>query len=409
MERVADPEKLKERRTLLATTVISGHGLKHLYSAAFSIVLPEIKDSLMLSNLATAALVTSREFSSGVVTMPAGFLADRFSNRWSQILTASMALIALGYLLSGALGRYWAIILAVILTGMGTAMWHPAAIAALSHRFPHKLGFTLSLHGAGGSAGEVLGPLIAGGLLLVLAWDQLLIWSFFPAAITAVVVWTVLRGMRGQKGVSSVREYFSAAGGLFQNRVLMAVVVLSSVRSMSHQIIVIFVPIYLREELGYSTLIVGVYVSLLQVMGIATHPLMGTISDRYGRKAALVPGMIAFGLLCIALAFADPGVQLTLTIIAIGAFIFTFHHIFIAAAIDISPAELHGTSVALIYTGSMVIGGLGSITAGVLADAVSVEATFVYAGILVIVAALGLFVLKIPRFRPEAEASSPEG
>lgn len=409
MERAADPEKLKDRRTLLATTVISGHGLKHLYSAAFSIVLPEIKDSLLLSNLAAAALVTSREFSSGVVTMPAGFLADRFSNRWPQILTISLGLIALGYLLSGALEIYWAIILAVILAGVGTAMWHPAAIAALSDHFPHKRGFTLSLHGAGGSAGEVLGPLIAGGLLLVMSWNQLLIWSFFPAALTAVVVWAVLRGMRGQKGVSSVREYFSGAGGLLQNRVLMAVVLLSSVRAMSNQIIVIFVPIYLREELGYSTIIVGVYVSLLQVMGIVTHPLMGTISDRYGRKAALVPGMIAFGLLCIALAFAAPGIQITLTIIAIGAFIFTFHHIFIAAAIDISPPELRGTSVALIYTGSMVIGGLGSITAGVLADAISVEATFVYAGILVIIAALGLAAVRMPKFRFEAVAGAPEG
>ena len=169
-----------EGRTLLAATTVAGHGLKHLYAAAFMIVLPEIKASLMLSNLAAGALVTARDVSAGVSTMPSGFLADRFSSKWSIILTISMALLAIGYLAAGTLETYWAVAISISLFGIGVSLWHPSAIASLSARFPTRRGFAISLHGSGGSAGEILGPLIAGGLLLLITWPTTAAIQFHP-------------------------------------------------------------------------------------------------------------------------------------------------------------------------------------------------------------------------------------
>ena len=115
-------QDLTKGRTLLATTLVSGHGLKHLYAAAFSIVLPEIKGGLGLSNAATGALVTGRELSSGLITLPAGFVADRFSSWWSSILTIAILLLGLGYFLAGSVSTYWVIMLAIVVTGLATAM-----------------------------------------------------------------------------------------------------------------------------------------------------------------------------------------------------------------------------------------------------------------------------------------------
>ena len=288
-------------RYLLATVTVCGHALKHLYAAAFMIVLPEIKGGLGLSNLAAGALVTSRDVSAGVSTMPAGFLADRFSSKWAIILTISMALLAIGYLAAGTLESYWAVAVSIVLFGIGVSLWHPSALASLSARFPTRRGLAISLHGSGGSAGEIIGPLLAGGLLVVIAWPLLLQFSFIPAALAAVLVWFALRNLKGQQGVSSIREYFSASGDLMRNKAFIAVVTLSGFRSLSNHVVTTFVPIYLREDLEFSTFEVGLYASLLQVIGIGTHPIMGWISDRFGRKVALVPGMIVFGLLCIAL------------------------------------------------------------------------------------------------------------
>ena len=405
MDSPTTPQSSNEGRTLLAATTVSGHGLKHLYAAAFMIVLPEIKAGLMLSNLAAGALVSARDVSAGVSTMPSGFLADRFSSKWSIILTISLALLAIGYLAAGTLETYWAVAITISLFGIGVSLWHPAAIASLSARFPTRRGFAISLHGSGGSAGEILGPLIAGGLLLLISWPTLLQFSFIPAALAAFFVWLALRNLKGQPGVSSLKEYFATSGVLLKNRAFIAVVILSGFRSMSNHVITTFVPIYLREDLEFSSLEVGIYASMLQAIGIATHPIMGYISDKYGRKIALVPGMIFFGLLCIALAYASEGPQLILTIIAIGAVMFTFHHIFVAYAIDLSPPGVHGTSVALVYTGSMLFGGIGAVLGGLLADKVSLPSTFIFAGIVVIAAAL-LLIFVPTRNNPDSVAAA---
>ncbi len=378
---------------LLAVTMVAGHGLKHLYGAAFMVIFPEIKLGLGLSNFAAGALVMSRDVSSGVAAMPGGFIADRYSSMRPLILMAAMMLVAFGYLASGSLQAYYAIALAVVLVGVGTSLWHPTAIAALSDRFPERRGLALTMHGAGAGMGEVLGPLLAGALLQRILWPRLLQYSFLPAALAAIVVWLALRGLKSQPGAASIREYFSTAAPLLKNRRIMSVVALCAMVSMGDYAMATFLPIYLREHLEFSTLKVGVYISLLHTIGIATQPILGFVSDRYGRKAALVPELSAFGMLCVAVAYAEPGTQLLLTIIAIGAVTYTYLPIFVAITIDLSPAGLHGTSVGLVYTGTMAVGAFGAVLGGLVADGLSIESTFIFAGITNVAAALLLIAL----------------
>ena len=387
---------------LLAVTMVAGHGLKHLYGAAFTVIFPEIKLGLGLSNFAAGALVMSRDVSSGVAAMPAGFAADRYSSKRPLILMAAMMLVAFGYLASGSLQTYIAIALAVVLVGVGTSMWHPTAIASLSDRFPEKRGLALTMHGAGASVGEVLGPLAAGALLQVVLWPRLLQYSFLPAALAAIVVWFAIRGLKGQQGATSFKEYFSVAAPLLKNRRLMAVVVLCGTVSMGDYAVGTFLPIYLREHLEFSTFKVGLYISLLQVVGILVHPVMGFMSDRFSRKAVLIPELTTFGLLCVALAYANPGLQLLLTIIAIGAVTFTYLPILVATAIDLSPPGVHGTIVGLVYSGSMAIGAFGALFGGLIADHISIESTFTFAGITIVTSALVL--IPIPT-RPHPQSS----
>ena len=179
----------------------------------------------------------------------------------------------------------------------------------------------------------------------------------------------------------------------------MFVVALCAMVSMGDYAMATFLPIYLREHLEFSTSRVGVYISLLHTIGIATQPILGFVSDRYGRKAALVPELTAFGLLCVAVAYADPGIQLLLTIIALGAVTYTYLPIFVAITMDLSPPGLHGTSVGIVYAGTMAVGALGAALGGLVADALSIESTFIFAGITNVAAA---FLLLIVRTRAQS-------
>ena len=110
----------------------------------------------------------------------------------------------------------------------------------------------------------------------------------------------------------------------------------------------------------------------------------------------LVPTLTCMGLLFFALAYADTGAQLLLTILVMGAFLYSVHAIFIAAAIDVAGGEVQSTVVSLIY-GASFLGSFSPVLAGIIADAYGIPAAFLFGGSLVLLAAFMLALLKLPK------------
>ena len=195
----------------------------------------------------------------------------------------------------------------------------------------------------------------------------------------------------------SFRSYFGSISALLKNRVLQALLAISVVRSMGLSAIQVFLPVYLREDLEFSPAKVAVYLSLAQVVGVGAQPAMGYLSDRFGRKAVLLPAMTALGLLFLALRFADPGVQLLLTILCLGGFLYSLHEISIAAAMDVSAEDVQATAASLIY-GASFIGAISPVIAGAIVDASGATSdAFLYGGAMALLGAAVLSSLKLTK------------
>ena len=172
MDRTQVPPELKRGRNWLAAIVVSGHALIHIYMSGLqAILLPEIKIGLRLSATQLGSLAFSRQAMGWVSTMGAGYLGDRFPERSSAILGTSLALMGVSFFLVGTTSTYWVMFAAMLLVGVGPSMYHPPALGTLSRGFPDARGLAASLHGTGGTVGEMLGPLVAAGLLGLLAWS----------------------------------------------------------------------------------------------------------------------------------------------------------------------------------------------------------------------------------------------
>ena len=398
MQAIGVAPEVRKGRNRLAATVVLGHLVEHIYNSALqSILLPEIKIGLGLSATQLGALSFSRQATGWVTTMGAGYLGDRFANKASQILVASLVLVGVSYFLAGKATTYWAMLAAMLLIGIGPSLYHPPAIGALSRRFPDKRGFAISLHGTGGSVGEVLGPITAAGVLTLLMWRHVLQASLFPALLAAFLVWAMMRGVSGEMtGSASTRAYLASLASLLKKKTLLALVLVNALRSMGQSIIMVFLPVYLREDLEFSVAKVAVYLSLAQVVGMGAQPVMGFLSDKFGRKAVLVPATVSMGLLIFALSQADPGAQLVLTILALGAFQYSVHAIYVAAAIDVAGEDVQSTVVSLVY-GASFLGTFSPIVAGIIADAHGYSSAFLYGGSVVLLSALILGLLRLPR------------
>ena len=405
------PQEVRRGRNQLAVTVVLGHAIKHIYNSGLqTILLPEIKIGLGLSATQLGALAFSRQATGWVTTIGSGYLGDRFANRAALMLGLSLSLTGVSFFLAGSAPSYWIMFAAMLLVGIGPSMYHPPAIGALSRRFPDKRGFAIALHGTGGSVGEVLGPITVAGLLTLMMWRDVLRVSLVPALLAALLIWAMMRSVPGNvSGTASTSAYFASLFSLLKQRVLLMLVFVTALRSSGQAAITIFLPVYFREDLEFSATKVAIYLSLAQVVGIGAQPVMGSLSDRFGRKAVLVPAMLAMGLLFFALVWADPGVQMVLTVLALGAFLYSLHALFIAAAMDVAGgAEVQSTVVSLIY-GASFLGTVSPVVAGIIADAQGTPSAFLFGGSMMLLAGVLMVPLKLPRTaRQRSDAMSDD-
>ena len=117
---------------------------------------------------------TIRNAGSGLGNLSAGYMADRFNNKWKEMLSVSIVMVGLFHFFIGWGNSSTWLLINTTIAGVAISFWHPPAIAALAERFPQRRGFAISLHGTGGSIGEALGPLLVGALLTVFLWRSVL-------------------------------------------------------------------------------------------------------------------------------------------------------------------------------------------------------------------------------------------
>ena len=239
-----------QRRTLLVVAV-AGHGLKHLFNAAFFVLLPEIKTGLGLTNSQIGILSTFRNVLGGITNIPAGYAGDRMSAHRAEILGASIIFLGIFALALGLSTTFWMAVVFAALFNVAITFWHPSAISSLSREFESRRGFAISLHGTGGSVGETLGPVLAGTLIGIVGWQMVLRGSIVPGVIAGILIWLILRTIPTRSGeVQAQGSYLTSLKGLIRNRRLLLVLAFAGGFVGGQSAFLTFFPIYLRENLG---------------------------------------------------------------------------------------------------------------------------------------------------------------
>ncbi|MFP1980112.1 MFS transporter [Lonsdalea quercina] len=163
-------------------------------------------------------------------------------------------------------------------------------------------------------------------------------------------------------------------------------------------------PLYLhwQQQLGFSSGMLTVIFALYIAGLLGTLLVAGQLSDRYGRKLVLIPGLLAALVACLLFASASSIVMLAigrlLTGIAVGVIVSAG----MAAVVDVGGAE-HKRLAALLASVAMVLGaGLGPLLAGGLAQTLAQPVLPIFGvEMLVLLCALGI-VGWLPLRRPVA-------
>lgn len=167
----------------------AGHALSHFYTLTLPPLFPLLKDHFGVGFAALGLVVGLLNLASAVAQVPAGMLVDRIGAR--PVLIAGMILSSAGIVGAALSGSYWLLLGAMVVTGLGNAVFHPADYAVMNARIaPEWMGRAFGVHTFTGNVGFASAPPVMLALTAAFGWrTALLVVGIAGLAVVALLVW----------------------------------------------------------------------------------------------------------------------------------------------------------------------------------------------------------------------------
>jgi MFS family permease len=339
---------------------------EHLFNAVVVVILPIITSTLGLSLSQAGALASIRTFMAGVASFPSGFFAD-LARRRNLLLGFCIALIGLASLGLSASSSFVLLMIFMGLGGFGGGWFHPQSLAILSEKYRGQKAFALGIHDSSANLGEVIGPLAIGFLLNFFDWRAaLLVWAV-PGLVIGMTY--ALWGSEGELAVPRPRDYRRAIWeDVLKNKVVCALVAVSTLRAMGQTALASFLPLYLSLHLKLPAAVAGAYMSILFLFAGLAPAFVGWVSDRIGHRLLIVFFSLLSVVAVMGIPYLGSGVILAVALGALGALLWALRPVIVSAAMTAAPQQLSGSIVAFIYGANMGVSFLAPLLAGVVAD-----------------------------------------
>jgi len=388
----------------------AGHALTHTYTAALALLLPFIANDLRLTYSQIGLLIAVRQFMSAVVNLPAGMLVDTIGRR-DLFMTIALLGMAVPYFLLSTTSTFWIMVVCVALGGFGSFLWHPSAITSISDMYPTRRGYGLAMHELGANVGDTLMPVLTGALLGLLTWRQVItlnvaIGVLFGILVLRVIAHARLRAPQAATRTLSPSGYLSGLRALTRNTNLMILAMVSGIRSFTQQGLQSFLPLYLVHELKHPAVVVGAYLSVVQLSGMVATPIAGSLSDRIGPKRVAAVGMLTTSLALAGFAAIDLGSAFVGALALVGFFTYSMRPALFRWAIGVAPRQYEGTTVGALFTTQAMFSTMMPLVGGAIADRIGLIAVFYLIAVALVVG--NLIVLMVPDLkRPAATEAIP--
>lgn len=400
------PRDIRQRGGFIISGLTSGHGVFHWFTQSLIAMLPEVQAAFGLGGVGVGGITATREVVSGLVTLPGGVIIDALRKHWGLVLAVCMALFGIGWLIIGFSQHYYLLLFGMAVVALAASIWHLPAMASLSRHFARRKGTALSFHGVGGQIGDALAPPATGVLLGFLAWREIIsIYAALPIFLAFLVFWAFRNIGRTQDADAADADgggsQFRATSQVLRNPILWIVAFIGGIRGMAFIALITFLPIFLND-LGMSALVRNLHLGLLMAVGIVSTPVVGYLSDRFGRKMVLIPGLLLLAALSFLLSGAGVGILLVIIIALMGTFLFGDQPILTALALDVAGGRVPTTVLGILSFERFLLSAASPLIAGKLYDDYGgADTTFIYVAALF---ALGAITLLFVPLRPSNPA-----
>jgi FSR family fosmidomycin resistance protein-like MFS transporter len=265
---VADPASAWRRMRLWALA----HAIDDLYQGLVPSIVPYFVLDRHYGYVAASGLTLAATLGSSLPQPVLGVIADRRNAGW--MAGAGVGLAGLGLSVAGLLPGYGAVWSAILLSGIGISMFHPAAGKA-ARQDAGDSAAAMSLFAAGGSVGFFLAPALATPALIALGTPATAL--FLPPA--ALICFVLLRKHRRETAAHAAAAKRTGRDRWGPFAALTGVEVL---RSTAFFGLNTFIELYWIRDLHASRTLAGIALTCFLAGGVVGTLLGGRIADRFG-------------------------------------------------------------------------------------------------------------------------------
>jgi FSR family fosmidomycin resistance protein-like MFS transporter len=370
-----------DRRGIAALS--AGHFATDFSNGALPALLPFLVKRFDLSYTQVGALMLVSALASSIIQPLFGLWSDRRGALW--LLPVGVALAGGGMAVAAASPSYELCLAFVVVSGIGTAAYHPEGSKFANYVSGARRASGMSLFSIGGNLGVALGALATAPLLLLLGRPGGLLIALPALAVAALLV-TSLRYLRT---FEPERRQVRALAGEDRPGALALLLGVVAVRSVGWFGLLTFVPLW-AVSLGHSESYGNNLLALMLFTGGVGTLVAGPLADRIGRRPVLVGSLVATPILT--LVFVAVGGALGAAALAlVGVCVVGTFGVTGVMSQEYLPSRI-GLASGLVIGFSIGLGGIAALALGALADAVDLE-TAMYACAAVPAAAIVLGLL----------------
>ncbi len=285
--------------------------------------LPQYALSLGASDLDLGIIFASYALVQLLTTIPFGLMSDRYGRR--PFMIAGMLVLGVASLLYPLARNVTLIAACRAVQGLAASATWSSAMALVVDTFPgrdkgEKLGIASGATGVGGIAGPLVGGVLSDVnfnlpfLLIASLSLAMFVYMFFRLKVT-----------KKEKAIEALpyREIVKKALGI---RNIVIIIIINVLTMIFWGFMEPLMPPYLSGRFNLSSTQIGLVFGAASLSYAVCQPLVGRLSDRYGRKKFIISGMALLAGVNLLIPFCGDPTSLTIVIMitaSIGTLAFT--------------------------------------------------------------------------------------
>ena len=393
MQNKKEISAIRPRYKVLASISLS-HFLNDTMQSLILAVYPMLKANFHLSFAQIGLITLSYQITASLLQPIVGIYTDKHPRPFSLVFGMSCTLA--GILMLAFAGTYPHLLIAAMMVGMGSSIFHPEAARVSRIASEGRFGLAQSIFQVGGNVGASMGPLLA--VWIVIPHSQTSVSWFSPAALLAMIVLIqVSFWYRGRIASFQKAQRNTHSESQFSNRKIVQTIIILLLLVFSKNFYLSSINSYFMFYLFHKFHITSQhaqYMLFLFLFSVAVGTLIGgPIGDRIGRKRVIWFSILGVAPFTLIMPYANLFWTGVLTVI-IGLILASAFPAILVFAQELVPGKF-GMISGFFYGFSFGMGGLGAAILGSLADKWGIDTVYYICAFLPLLGILAVFLPNI--------------